>query len=83
MPANRNRIIALKSKGLSDESIKFPVTSGDSLNPEIHFSGTKMEVEFDGSCLKQEKRTFKHKSILNVFFVYEYIYGHTIKTLLL
>ena len=25
-----------------------------------------MQVEFDGSCLKQEKLTFTHKAILNL-----------------
>ena len=48
-PARRNRIIAGKSKGSSEESIKSPAASNSS-GPI--FSGTKIQVKFDGSCSK-------------------------------
>ena len=37
----------------------------------MDFSGTKMKVKFGGSCLKKRKITYKRKSILNLYIVYE------------
>ena len=33
------------------------------------FSGTKLRLKFDANCLKQEKVTFTHKTIVNVYIV--------------
>ena len=41
-----------KSKGLSDESIKSPATSDNSLSPLIDYLGDKIRLKFNGSCLK-------------------------------
>ena len=35
-------------------------TSDYKLNPELRFFGTKTKVEFNGSCLKQDKVSFNH-----------------------
>ena len=32
---------------------------------------TKIQVKFDGSCLKQEKVTFTHKQEVNIYIVYK------------
>ena len=57
---------------MSDESIKHPSTSDNSLKLGINYIGnTKIQLEFNGSRLKQEKITFNHKIILNFFIVYE------------
>ena len=70
--AHSNHILAWKSKGLSDESIKHPSTSDNSLKLGINYIGnTKIQLEFNGSRLKQEKITFNHKIILNFYIVYE------------
>ena len=50
--------LVYKSKELSDESIKPPATSDNSLSAGTLFSGTKLLLKFDGSCLKQEKSNF-------------------------
>ena len=50
---NTNYVSSWKSKRLSDESIKPPATSGNSLNPELNYYGTNKRVKFTGSCLKQ------------------------------
>ena len=42
-----------QSKGLSNESIKQPTTSDNSLTPELNYYGTKRKRKFTGSCLKQ------------------------------
>ena len=50
-----SRVIAWNSKGLSEETVKPPATSDNNLGPRMDFSGTKIQVKFDGNCLKQEK----------------------------
>ena len=60
-----------KSKGLSDESIKRPSRSNKMLNPSVNYVSTKPRVEFKGDCLKQEKISFDHGKIVNVYIVYE------------
>ena len=50
---NTDYISSWKSKGLSDESIKPPTTSDNSLNPSLSYYGTKTRVKFTGSYLKQ------------------------------
>ena len=53
MITNTDYISSWKFKGLSDESIKPPTTSDNSLNPALNFYGTKARVKFTGCCLKQ------------------------------
>ena len=60
-----------KSKGLSDESIKSPTTSDNSLAPALSYAGNKTRVKFYGSCLKQDKITFTNGIIVNTYTVYE------------
>ena len=47
-----NYISSWKSKGLSDESIKPPTTSDNSLTLILNYYGTKTRVKFTESCLK-------------------------------
>ena len=69
--ANDSNILSWKSKGLSNESIKPPTTSNKILNPSLDYVGTKIRVKFNGDCLKQEKITFNHGKIVNIYIVYE------------
>ena len=57
---NAEHISWWKSKGLSDEIIKSPNTSNNSLALELSYIGNKTRVKFDESCLKQNKITFTH-----------------------
>ena len=66
-----DRVLSWQSKGLSNESIKSPATSDNSLNPRLGYYGSKIRVQFTGSCLKQSKFTFTHKKIVNIYIVYE------------
>ena len=68
--ANTKYISSCQSKGISDESIKAPATSYE-LNPKVNYYGTKTRLEFRGSCLKQDKNTFNHGKIVNIYIVYE------------
>ena len=69
--ANTKYISSWQSKGLSDKSIKPPATSDYKLNPKVNYYGTKTRLEFRGSCLKQDKSTFNHGKIVNIYIVYE------------
>ena len=43
-----------KFKELSEENIQPPTTSNNNLTPSLNFINDKMQVKFDGICLKQE-----------------------------
>ena len=60
-----------KFKGLSNESIKSPSAPNNILDPSLDYIGIKTRAKFNGSCLKQDKVTFNHKTIVNVYIVYE------------
>ena len=64
-------VLSWKSKGLSNESIKPPTTSNNSLNPRLSYNDTKINVQFTGSCLKQPKFRFTRKKVVNIYIVYE------------
>ena len=66
-------VLSWISKGLSNESIKPPTTSDNSLTPILNYYGTKTKVYFDRACLKQNKVTFNHGKIVNIYIVYEII----------
>ena len=61
-------IISWKSKGLSKESIKPPVTSDNSLNSLInyYYYNNKIRAKFTGSCVKQHNLHYKHKTTVNI-----------------
>ena len=42
-----------------------------SITPELSFHGTKTRVQFNGSCLKQDKVTHSHGTTVNIDIVYE------------
>ena len=58
---------------MSNESIKLPTIPDNSLTPILNYYGTKTKVSFDMSCLKQDKVTFNHGKIANIYIVYEII----------
>ena len=59
-----------KSKGLSSETFKAICISDNSLNPTLNYYGTKIRVNFTGDCLKQQKITYKHRKVVNIYIVY-------------
>ena len=64
-----DRVLSWQSKGLSNESIKPPTTSNNSLDPRLSYNDTKIKVQFTGSCLKQPKFTFTYKKVVNIYIV--------------
>ena len=69
--ANTKYISSWQFKRLSKETIKPPATPDNSLNPQESYYGTKARLEFRGSCLKQDKSTFNHGKIVNIYIVYK------------
>ena len=65
-------VLSWKSRGFSDETIKPPSTSDNSLTPALsYYRASKIRVKFTGSCLKQDKVIFNHKNVVNIYIVYE------------
>ena len=60
-----------QSKVISNESIKRPTTSDNSLTPELNYYGTKTRVKFTGSCLKQPKVSYTDGKVVKIYIVYE------------
>ena len=64
--------ITVKSfKGLSDEGINSIKTSNYSARTYLGYYGNKIKVKFNGICLKQNKITYTHRKIVNIYIAYE------------
>ena len=72
---NGNYIYFWKSIGLSDERF-----NSNKITPELHYYGTEIRVEFNESCLKQDKITYNHGKIVNIYTVYEISKNYSIIT---
>ena len=68
---NGNCIYYWQSGGLSDERIISVKPSSLSITPFLDNYGTKTRVEFNGSCLKQNKIRYTHGKIVNIYIFYE------------
>ena len=64
-------VLSWQSKGLSNESIKPPRTTNNSLTPELNYYDTKTSAKFTRSCLKQSSHILTHKKVVNIYIVYE------------
>ena len=53
------------------KSIIPPITSDNSLNPELSYYATRTRVKFIGSCLKQSKISYTHEKVVNIYIVYK------------
>ena len=60
---NSSYIYYWKSNGLSDERLNSTKTPHHDITPNWDYCGTKTRVEFNGSCLKQDKVTFNHVKV--------------------
>ena len=56
---------------MSNESITPSSAPNDFLSSSLNYLGTKIRVKFSGSCLKQDKITYSHGKIVNIYIVYE------------
>ena len=56
---------------MSDERINSIKTPDYGITPKSNYYGTKTRVEFNESCLKQDKIRYTHEKIVNIYIVYE------------
>ena len=70
---NLTFISSWESKRLSNEVMKPPTTTDNSLAPLVIHTGISIVLRFGGSFLKQNKSTFVPTNTLNIFIVYEII----------
>ena len=56
---------------MSDDIIKPPTLSDNSLAPVLSYDSSKTRIKVDGSCLEQDKITFTHEETVNIYIVYE------------
>ena len=56
---------------MSDESIKPPPASDNSLTPVIDYYSYNIRVKFNGSILRQPKVSYTHEKTVNSYIVYE------------
>ena len=45
--------------------------SFQSITPKLSRYGTKTRIKFCGNCLRQDKATYNHATIVNIYIVYE------------
>ena len=56
---------------MSDEKVNSIAISNHIVTLKLSYYGTKTRVEFSGSCLRQDKITYDHGKIVNIYIVYE------------
>ena len=56
---------------MSDESIKPPPASDNSLTPVIDYYSYNIRVKLNGSILRQSKVSYTHEKTVNSYIVYE------------
>ena len=66
-----NYIYFWKSRGLSDKRINSNTAFNHSITQELSYYGTETRVELNASCLKQDKATYNHRTIVNIYIVYD------------
>ena len=66
--------------GLSDGRFDSITASNYKITPELCFYDTKTKVEFNLSSLKQDKVTYNHGKIVNIYTVYEISQNYSISS---
>ena len=56
---------------MSDEKINYIKTTNHSITPNLDYYCTKGRVEFNESCLKQDKIIFNHGKVVKIYIVFE------------
>ena len=56
---------------MSDESIKPPPTSDNSLRPFIDYYSYNIRGKFNGGILRQPEVSYTHEKSVNIYIVYE------------
>ena len=56
---------------MSDERLNSNTASNYKITSKLSYYGTKIRVNFNGSCLKEDKVAHNHRKIVNIYIVYE------------
>ena len=56
---------------MPDKKFNSVSTPNHSITPNLSYYRTKTRVDFNGSCLKQDKITFNHGKTVNIYIVSE------------
>ena len=64
---------------MSDERLNSNTASNYKITPDLSYYGTKIRVEFNGSCLKQDKVIYNHGKIVNIYIIYEISKNYNIR----
>ena len=56
---------------MPDQVIKPPTRSDNSLAPSLDYFINKTKLKFNGGCLKQDKISYNHGTIVNIYTVYK------------
>ena len=59
-----------ESKGLSNEKISSIITTSYNKVPSLAYDNVRIKLKFVGSLLKQDKITYNHGPIVNIYIVY-------------
>ena len=59
-----------ESKGLSNEKISSIITPSYNIAPSLAYDNVRIKLKFVGSLLKQDKITYNHGPIVNIYIVY-------------
>ena len=63
-------ISSWESKGLSNEQISSITTSNYNQAPSLAYDNARIKLKFVGDLLKQDKITYNHGPIVNVYIVH-------------
>ena len=66
-------VFSWESKGLSNEKISSIITPNYDRAPSLAYDNVKIKLKFTGALLKQDKITYNHGPIVNVYIVYRLI----------
>ena len=67
---NSGKITSWESKGLSNEKISFSPRFINTQPPIPAYDNARIKVKFNGDFLKQDKVTYNHGPIVNIYVVY-------------
>ena len=66
---NSEYIYFWKSTGLFDERINSITASNYTITPELNNCGSKIRINFNGSCLRQDKTIYTYETIIFTLFI--------------
>ena len=68
-----DEISSWESKGLSNKNISSSTTSNYGQAPRLVYNNARIKLRFNGDLLKQDKVTYNHGPIVNIYIVYRLI----------